>query len=423
MRWRTGLVLAAVSFAACGASAQVYRAGLTGLYVTIDPRDPDHLIPGVTRVDPYPWFYQVPRDLRSGDITMRRSSEYPWPQEVAEKVDLRSMLVVWNGFLFVPRAGSYGFQLLADDMALLAIDGRPVLSHMQGFFVRARRGWSVASPTVATIELPAGMHQVELVYANVGDISGVFLRWQRPGDEGFGVIPAESLLHAPNARQTAKRPAEFGRGPKLIGSGTGFVVHPDGWVLTCHHVVSGEGYPSLLVGGDEVPAEIVATDAGHDLALLKAARGELTPVRLGEAKSVARQMEVLCFGYPLADLLGLDLSTENGRITAVRERDGQTTFQTNAPVKPGNSGGPMVNLRGEVLGVVNARLEVDGNNEGVAFAVPISYAVGLLKRIPEFTPKFGGAAGELSPAEVDQLVSPSVLPVLMRQERAEAPPA
>lgn len=407
-RWP--LALAAVLLAGA-ARAQVYQPGLNGFYVSFDPENPTNLQPGCRRVDAYPWFYMTAREFTVQDISLKRESEFPWPQQVFETVDYTRMMALWSGYLFVPRAGLYEFQLLADDMAVLSLDQQPVVEHVTGFLSRTRRGWAINEPTTARVRLTAGFHQFELFFGSLGPTGGIFLRWREPGADRFTIIPAESLLHDPNEDKRIERPGQFGR--QVLGSGTGFVVHPDGWLLTCHHVVTGAGRPLVRVGDKELPAEVVAADARRDLALLKIAAEGLVALPLADPEQVRRQDEVLCFGYPLADVLGLELSTEDGRITAIRTQNGARAFQTNAPVKPGNSGGPMVNLKGQVIGVVNARLEIEGQTQDVAFAVPIDYARALLARIPNWAPAAGGDE-TLTPAEVDQRVSPAVLPILIR---------
>jgi serine protease Do len=172
----------------------------------------------------------------------------------------------------------------------------------------------------------------------------------------------------------------------------------------------------VLIDGEEYPATVVSTDARRDLALLKIDARELPVMPLADVSKASRQDEVLCFGYPLADLLGLDLSVENGRITSIRKTGGELRLQTNAPVKPGNSGGPMVNLRGEALGIISERIEIDGAPEGVAFAVPIDLASVLLQKIPDFQPVWGGGEEGLDAGEVDRKVSGAVFPILVRQK-------
>ncbi len=412
-RW---LLMVVAQMGLTAAPAAVYRAGLSATYAQFDPNNPEQVTAVVNRVDAYPWFYTVPVDLEVNGYSLTRQTDHPWPDDVRAKIDPRIMIVRWSGFLFAPTAGTYRFELLADDLGMLLLDDREIVSHEGPLVARRGRRLVGTRPTVGTVELTAGMHRFELRYGNVGSMAGIFLRWQPPNQKEIGVIPAEYLLHDPTAKE--KAPGEgMRKPPKLLGSGSGFVVHADGWLLTCHHVVAGGGYPSVLANGREVAAEVVASDARLDLALLRTSLRGLRPVALADVKDLKRQDEVLCFGFPLADVLGLDLSTENGRITALREKDGIRAIQTNAPVKPGNSGGPLVNLRAEVVGVVNARLEIHGAPEGVAFAVPIDYAATLLQKIPGFRASFGGTGPDLKPGDVDQRVSPSVLPVLLRKGR------
>ncbi len=398
--------------------AQLYKPGLNGVYLQFNPDNPERSEVAVERVDDYPWFYFVSQEMTVGEYRLTRPPEFPWPQDVLDGVDLRFLVARWSGYLFVPQGGRYAFELLADDVGVLEIDDNEVVQHLTGFYRRERRGLRASQPTVAETELASGFHRFTLYYLNAGLTSGIFLRWRLPGAEAFSIIPPHSLVHDPDEDNAIKLPPELRRGPPLLGSGTGFAVHPDGWVLTCHHVVSGAGEPSVLIGGEEYPATIVSTDARRDLALLKIEVTALPVVPLADVAQANRQDEVLCFGYPLADLLGLDLSVENGRITSIRKVGGELRLQTNAPVKPGNSGGPMVNLRGEALGVISQRIEIDGAPEGVAFAVPIDLAGPLLQQIPEFRPVWGGGEAGLDAGQVDQRVSGAVFPVLVSEKAA-----
>ena len=415
--WLAGLLLL---MAAAPSWAQLYKPGLDAIYLQFDPADPANSKIACERVDAYPWFYFVTQEMQAGDYRLTRPPEYPWPQEVLDGVDIRFLVARWTGYLFVPQAGRYAFEMLADDIGLLEIDETDVLEHVTGFYRRTRRGIQPSQPTVAETDLASGFHKITIFYLNEGLTSGIFLRWKRPGDEGFTIIPAHSLVHDPDENKALELPPEFRGGEPVLGSGTGFAVAPDGWVLTCHHVVSGPGDASVLVAGEEYPATVVSTDARRDLALLKIDATDLPVIPLADVAKASRQDEVLCFGYPLADLLGLDLSVENGRITSIRKSGGELRLQTNAPVKPGNSGGPMVNLRGEALGVISERIEIDGAPEGVAFAVPIDLAAVLLQKIPDFQAVWGGGEDGLDAGEVDRKVSGAVFPILVRQKAEPA---
>jgi len=394
--------------------AQLYKPGLNAIYLQFDPEAPEESKIAVERVDTYPWFYFVSQEMNLGEFHLTRPPEFPWPQDVLDGVDLRYLAARWSGYLFVPQAGHYAFELFADDIGVLEIDDNEVVVHVTGFYQRTRRGLRANPPSVAETDLASGFHRISLYYLNAGLTSGIFLRWRLPGAEQFTVIPGHSLVHDPDEDKAFDLPPELRQGSPLVGSGTGFAVDSNGWLLTCHHVVAG-GEPSVLIDDQEYPATVVSTDARRDLALLKIEATDLPVIPLAEVAKANRQDEVLCFGFPLADLLGFDLSVENGRITSIRKTGGETRLQTNAPVKHGNSGGPMINLRGEVLGVISERIEIDGAPEGVAFAVPIDLAAALLQKIPEFHPIWGGGEDGLDAGEVDRKVSGAVFPILMRK--------
>ena len=396
--------------------AGAYRAGLLGFYADWNPNRPERPVPKLKRVDVQIWFYQVPRDVRIGDYLFRRNSEFPWPAEVRQQVDLDSCLVLWTGFLFATQSGTYQFELLADEFAQLAIDEQPVATHENAFWHRQRGRWITSQPTRGQVELTKGFHPLSLIYGNYGTSSGLVMRWQPPGQEGLSPLPAHCLVHDPDADPTLREPEQLRGQDRVLGSGTGFVIHPDGYLVTCHHLVGSKGFPSVLIGDEEFPATVIESDPGTDLALLKIEKTGLQAVPIGNPDEAKRLEKILCFGYPLADVLGLELSAETGYITAFREVEGNRAIQINAAVNPGNSGGPLVNYRGEVLGVVNARLEMDGLARGVSFAVPILYARALWQAIPGFTPKGAADGPELTPAEVDEKISPAVLPILMRSQ-------
>lgn len=165
------------------------------------------------------------------------------------------------------------------------------------------------------------------------------------------------------------------------GFGAGIAVREDGFVLTALHVV--DGAARILVtpaGGEEIRAEIFARDASVDLALLRLAGGGGALHACTFAAGEAEPGEiVLALGNPF----GLQGSVSRGVIAASGRRNvipGNVAplLQTDAAINPGSSGGPLVNLRGEVVGIVNAIFTRTGACEGVAFAVPSVEIAGLL---------------------------------------------
>lgn len=185
-------------------------------------------------------------------------------------------------------------------------------------------------------------------------------------------------------------PVGIGRGtePTLLPperpSGTGAIVHSDGYILTAYHVVAGARRIVVVMSGEvRVPALIVSSDQEHDLALLKVDTVGLSEAALGYAGSVRLDQEVITLGFPF----GLrDISVTRGRIAAMRTKGVRRVFQVDAAINPGNSGGPVFNRRGEIIGILTTKFSHPAGiiPEGMSFAVPLSYATPLLANIPEF---------------------------------------
>lgn len=159
---------------------------------------------------------------------------------------------------------------------------------------------------------------------------------------------------APAAAETAPDGNEgAGREDQAPGFGTGFLVSTDGDFLTNNHVVNGCASVSI----DGVKATVVATDEAFDLALLR-----VTPPPAAEPAQFAEKparlnSDVTVIGYPLPDLLG-GLNVTRGSVTSLKGIAGDgVRMQISAPVQPGNSGGPVVNSAGQVVGVVVSKLD------------------------------------------------------------------
>ena len=164
-----------------------------------------------------------------------------------------------------------------------------------------------------------------------------------------------------------------------VGLGSGFLIHPDGYVVTNDHVVAGERKISITQfsqSGEELlkknfdNVRIVATGGNLDLALLKIEGLETTGfpiVPLGESIELNQGDRVFAIGSPL----GLERSVSEG-IVSLRNRiiSDRIHIQTTAEISPGNSGGPLFNYRGEVVGVNNMKVVSQGA-EGLGFAIPV----------------------------------------------------
>jgi putative serine protease PepD len=182
------------------------------------------------------------------------------------------------------------------------------------------------------------------------------------------------------------------------GIGTGFVVSEDGYILTNAHVVSESGATASEVtvvfkgegeDGAQVPATIVGSDESTDVALLKidpSQAPELTVVKLGDSSAVAVGEQVVAIGNPL----GLDFSLSSGVVSAtdreLESPNGATItggIQTDAAINSGNSGGPLFNASGEVIGINEQIASQGGGNEGIGFAVPINTAVQVMEQMKQ----------------------------------------
>jgi hypothetical protein len=156
-------------------------------------------------------------------------------------------------------------------------------------------------------------------------------------------------------------------------SGTGFLVNSSGTIVTSLHVVQGLRAAAVTLSSGDVYDSVLmrATDERRDLALLQISGFDLPVVELGNSNELQVGEPVLLIGSPR----GLQGSITTGIVSAIREMDGAKVIQTDAASNPGNSGGPMANARGRVIGVLGFKLR---DSEGLNFAVPINYVRGLL---------------------------------------------
>jgi serine protease Do len=159
-------------------------------------------------------------------------------------------------------------------------------------------------------------------------------------------------------------------------NGSGFVVDEAGHVLTNHHVIEGATSVSVaLPGGRTVAADIVGTDPDTDIAVLQVKAEGLVPAKLGDSDAIVVGEWVMAIGSPY----GLSNTVTTGIVSA-KGRSGvsglpfEGLLQTDAAVNPGNSGGPLVNLKGEVVGITSSMVSRSGGYDGISFAIPINRA-------------------------------------------------
>jgi serine protease Do len=211
------------------------------------------------------------------------------------------------------------------------------------------------------------------------------------------VSPAVVSINVTSRQQTPRRtPWDFffvPEGARVVqGHGTGFVIRPDGIILTNQHVVSSaERVVVTLPDGSDLPATVLGEDALTDIAVLKIKRQGLPTVALGRSTDLMIGEWVVALGNPYAYLLGnAEPSVSVGVVSATGRNilpGGDQTglyldmIQTDAAINPGNSGGPLTNALGEVVGVNSSIFSTSGGSVGLGFAIPIERAVRVADEI------------------------------------------
>jgi serine protease Do len=209
------------------------------------------------------------------------------------------------------------------------------------------------------------------------------------GENPFGDMnPFGNMM--PNMPQQQPRRAQ--------GLGSGFVVDPNGYILTNNHVVENAIRIEVTLPGDHTkyPAKLIGTDTELDLAVLKIDAGkQLKPLRMGNSDA----MEVGDWAVAIGSPFGLDQTMTAGIISAkgrdLGERDHQLQrfLQTDAAINRGNSGGPLLNINGEVIGINTMIVSGSGNFEGIGFALPSNLAVNSYNQIIKSGKVSRGAIG------------------------------
>jgi S1-C subfamily serine protease len=166
---------------------------------------------------------------------------------------------------------------------------------------------------------------------------------------------------------------------KEIGysTGTSFLVAPDGWLVTNYHVIEDAKDIAIVVDGERHPASVEFGDKDNDIALLKASvSGLAIPFRRPGTNTVVAE-DVMTLGYPLVRLQGQSLKASFGRVNALSGYDDDPRFfQIDVPIQPGNSGGPLINDQGELVGVVTATLsQVAALRQSGVLPQNVNYAI------------------------------------------------
>lgn len=208
--------------------------------------------------------------------------------------------------------------------------------------------------------------ELQSLGSQIGDIDSEFSQLKASVDSDFsGII--ENILQSVVTVRTN------------VGQGTGFLIDEDGYVVTNSHVISGATSVYVITYEQKlINAQFIGYDENLDIALLKIP-GSYTPVKLANSNKIQIGEKVVAIGNPL----GLQFSVSEGIISAIH-REGPNGLgayvQTDAALNPGNSGGPLIDKQGEVVGINNFKI---GGGESLGFALESNYIATAINEISQ----------------------------------------
>lgn len=263
-------------------------------------------------------------------------------------------------------------------------------------------------PTYSTIDKSINKNNVSTI--SVSDYSEV------------GSVVAAKVLPSIVGIEVTYNVNSFWGSSTGTATGSGIIISEDGYIITNNHVISAESTSSyyeitkatglkvkLYNDETEYSATVIGTDAYTDLAVIKIDATDLTPATLGNSDKVHVGDYAMALGNPI----GMDFTVTQGIISAINREvessDGLTyvAMQTDAAINSGNSGGALVNSKGEVIGINTLKLSGNGI-EGIGFAIPINSTTDVVSQLIDHqnvTRPFIGITGEAISAQVAELYS------------------
>ncbi len=246
----------------------------------------------------------------------------------------------------------------------------------------AAQAASAAAPVVATpvVGLPDFADLVEKVGPAV-----VNIRTTERVKAGQGDAEMQEFLRR-FFGQAVPRGRRGGNGGNAVpeevqrGVGSGFIISPDGYVLTNAHVVEGADEVTVtLTDRREFKAKVLGADERSDVAVLKVEAGNLPTLKIGDSNKIRVGEWVIAIGSPF----NLENTVTAGIISAKARDTGEylPLIQSDVAVNPGNSGGPLINMRGEVIGITSQIATLSGAYNGISFAVPVQEAMRVAEQL------------------------------------------
>jgi serine protease Do len=252
--------------------------------------------------------------------------------------------------------------------------------------VHAAGAAPAAAPAAAAPAAPAVAAGVSS-YASVVDQvtpSVVTVRVAKKAQAAPAAVPfADPRFREFFGRQFEQRGGRM-RTPRQEGLGSGVIINADGYILTNHHVVDGADRVEVELADRRVlTATVVGNDALSDLAVLKVQATGLRTIPLADSDKARVGDVVLAIGNPLGvgQTVTSGIISAKGRTTPSRDGSFQDFLQTDAPINHGNSGGALVNLQGELLGIPSQIMSPSGGNIGLGFAIPSNMAKNVMGQL------------------------------------------
>ena len=234
---------------------------------------------------------------------------------------------------------------------------------------------------MAAVNLPDFTELVEETSPAVVHIQTSNLGLSRNNRSGNEEIPEffRRFFDAPDT------PQRHPFGEERRGGGSGFIVDSNGYIVTNHHVIDGaEQILVRLADRREYEAEVVGSDPQSDIALLKVDASGLPTLALGDSDELKRGQWVIAIGSPFA----MEQTVTAGIISGKGRSNGQQQYvpflQTDVAINRGNSGGPLLNLEGEVIGVNSWILTTTGGSIGMSFSIPIEVAANTIQQLRDY---------------------------------------
>jgi serine protease Do len=254
---------------------------------------------------------------------------------------------------------------------------------------------SVAAPTAAaaTAASPAMLPDFSTMVqkygpavVNISVVSKVSASFNSQGDDSDDNGSPNDNPFGPNSPFAPffhGHPFQMPQPQPMRGEGSGFIIRPDGVIMTNAHVVDGASEVTVrLTDRREFTAKVVGVDAKSDIAIIKIPAKDLPTVKLGDSRGLRVGEWVLAIGAPF----GFENSATAGIVSAkgrtLESGSGYVPFiQTDVPINPGNSGGPLFNMRGEVVGINSQIYSRSGGYMGVSFSIPIDVAMQVSQQL------------------------------------------